>query len=324
MRRTARDGHTGRVASADVSVETGLGDTVPDTSPISARSDARRDTRREGCEEPGSGSCPGEALVPSPADRAATVPDRDTTNGKRGETAVVGPPPDPEGEGGHTGPDPPLRTLRGEFTLTHADIALTQATAAVPGVTVRPEQVVADGAETVLVFTVQGDELDTFEQALESSERVLELLLLSDDADGRCYRATLGGEVLAVSTILTRIGVRLLDVVGSEGEWNVRAQFRSRELFLQLRDYCGAHDIAFRLRRLSRDDGEADWRLSGLTPEQWDTLRQAHEAGYFNVPREITQSELADRLGVSPSAVSQRLRRAMSQLIDAQLPTDDS
>jgi len=191
-------------------------------------------------------------------------------------------------------------------------------------VTVRPEQAVADGSETVLIFTVRGDELDTFERTLESSEAVSELLLLSNDADGRCYRVTLGGEVLTISTMLTRIGVRVIDVAGSEGEWNVRAQFRSRELFLELRNYCSAHDISFRLHRLSWDDGGADWRLSGLTPEQWDALRQAYEAGYFDVPRAITQSELADRLGISPSAVSQRLRRAMSQLIEAQLPTDDS
>ena len=234
----------------------------------------------------------------------------------------MGPSPDPERKGERTDSDPPLRTIRGDFTLAHDDIALTPATAEVPGVTVRPEQVAADGSEIVLVFTVHGDELDTFERTLESPAAVSELLLLSNDADGRCYQATLGGEVLTISTMLTRIGVRVLDVVGSEGDWDVRAQFRSRETFLKFRNYCSAHDISFRLHRLSWDDGGSDWRLSGLTPEQWDALRQAHEAGYFNVPREITQSELADRLGISPSAVSQRLRRATSQLIEAQLDTE--
>ena len=257
-------------------------------------------------------------------DRTATVPTDGTTSGKLGEKAVVGPPPDPGREWGRTDPDSPLRTICGDFTLTHADIALTQATADVPGVTVRPEQGVADGSETLLVFTVHGDELDAFEQTLESSAAVSDLIHLSNNSDGRCYRATLGGEVLTISTMLTRIGVRVLDVVGSEGDWDVRAQFRSRETFLQFRNYCSAHDISFRLHRLSWDDGGSDWRLSGLTPEQWDALRQAHEAGYFNVPREITQSELADRLGISPSAVSQRLRRATSQLIEAQLDTDNS
>ena len=236
----------------------------------------------------------------------------------------MGPAPDPGREEERPGRDDPLRTILGDFSLTHPDIALTGATADVPGVTVRPEHVAADGGETMLVFTVRGDDLDRFERTLESSAAVADPLLLSDDADGRCYRVTLGGEVRTVSTMLTRIGVRTLDVVGSEGAWSVRAQFRSRELFLALRNYCGAHDISFRLHRLSLEDGGDDWRLRGLTPEQWDALRQAHEAGYFKVPREITQSELADRLGISPSAVSQRLRRAMSQLIEAQLPTGES
>lgn len=258
------------------------------------------------------------------ANRTANVHTTGTTSGKLGEKAVVGPPPNPIREWERTDPSSSLRAIRGDLTLTHADIALTRATVEVPGVTVRPEQVVADGSETLLVFTVHGDELDTFEQTLESSEAVSDLIRLSDNSDSRCYRATLGGEVLTISTILTRIGVRVVDVVGSEGEWDVRAQFRSRETLLKFRNYCSDHDISFRLRRLSWDDGESDWRLSGLTPEQWDALRQAHEAGYFNVPRKTTQLELADRLGISPSAVSERLRRATSQLIEAQLDSDDS
>ncbi|QIO24595.1 helix-turn-helix domain-containing protein [Haloarcula sp. JP-L23] len=260
-------------------------------------------------------------------DRAANFPENGTTRGKLGEMAAVGPssnPRQPRGRNDADDHDAPLQTICGDFTLSHPDIALTDVTAEASGVTVRPERVVADGSDTLFVFSVHGDEFDTFEQTLATAASVSDFVLLSSDRDGRCYRVTLTEETLTIASTLTRLGARAIDVVGSVGEWDVRAQFRSRETFLQFRSYCADHDITFRLHRLCWDDGGSDWRLNGLTPEQWDALCRAQEAGYFDVPRGISQSELADRLGISPSAVSQRLRRATSQLIEAQLETDDS
>lgn len=40
----------------------------------------------------------------------------------------------------------------------------------------------------------------------------------------------------------------------------------------------------------------------------------ALERGYFSVPRDAQIGDLADELGVSTNAVSQRLRRAMENL----------
>lgn len=51
-----------------------------------------------------------------------------------------------------------------------------------------------------------------------------------------------------------------------------------------------------------------------LTNRQWTTLRLAFAGGYFNRPREITQTELANELGISQETVSQHLRAAQQQL----------
>ncbi|MBX0324324.1 helix-turn-helix domain-containing protein [Halomicroarcula sp. F13] len=261
-------------------------------------------------------------------DRAANFPENGTASGELGETAVVGPSSDPRRSGERADvdadSDAPSRTICGDFTLTHSDIALTDVTAEVPDVTVRPERVVPDGSDTMFLFAVHADEFDRFEQTLGMSSAVSDYMLISNGRDGRCYRATLGEGTMTISPMLTRLGARTIDVVGSAGKWDVRAQFRSRETFLQFRSHCADNDISFRLHRLCWDDGGSDWRLNGLSPEQWDALCQAYEAGYFDVPRDISQLELAERLGVSPSAVSQRLRRATSQLIEAQLETDDA
>jgi hypothetical protein len=53
----------------------------------------------------------------------------------------------------------------------------------------------------------------------------------------------------------------------------------------------------------------------GLTAAQREAIRAAADRGYFKVPREVSLKELAEQLGVSEQAVSQRLRRGLGNLV---------
>lgn len=57
----------------------------------------------------------------------------------------------------------------------------------------------------------------------------------------------------------------------------------------------------------------------GLTNKQRTALATALREGYFRVPREVTQEELATELGVQSSAVSETLRRATAELVGTTL-----
>jgi predicted DNA binding protein len=52
-----------------------------------------------------------------------------------------------------------------------------------------------------------------------------------------------------------------------------------------------------------------------LTTAQEEALRVALDAGYFEIPREATASEVASRIGISKSAFLERLRRGQSSLV---------
>ncbi len=52
-----------------------------------------------------------------------------------------------------------------------------------------------------------------------------------------------------------------------------------------------------------------------LTPRQNDVYRQAREAGYYDTPRRITLSELADQLKISKSTLSTMLQRVHKKLL---------
>lgn len=55
--------------------------------------------------------------------------------------------------------------------------------------------------------------------------------------------------------------------------------------------------------------------LSKLTDKQRRTVEIALQTGYYKQPRDADLSDLADQIGVSKSAVSQRLRTAEAKLV---------
>lgn len=75
----------------------------------------------------------------------------------------------------------------------------------------------------------------------------------------------------------------------------------------------------FDLKRLSTPGDESQSTVevdaAEITEKQREALELAVDRGYYERPREATLQDLADRLGVSPSAVSQRLNAAESTLV---------
>lgn len=57
--------------------------------------------------------------------------------------------------------------------------------------------------------------------------------------------------------------------------------------------------------------------LGEMTQTQWETLELAFSKGYYHHPRETSLEELSCELGISKSAVSQRLNGAERKLIQS-------
>lgn len=77
------------------------------------------------------------------------------------------------------------------------------------------------------------------------------------------------------------------------------------------------------VRRLKRVDSQSEGQrqkfvaldLYELTQKQRQAVTAAVAAGYYETPREVSLGELADRLDISKSALSQRLKAAESKLV---------
>lgn len=200
-----------------------------------------------------------------------------------------------------------------EFEVEHDDVVLSGAIRATPSVTVEPNYRTTGDRSPVLVFTVGGWPLDEFDAALERDDTVRDPLLLAVTDDGRAYRVRYAPDVLRLSPVLADLGAVLLDVQSRGRSWWFHARFPSRTAFASFREYCLTNGATVELRKLY--GAESAGSALGLSPHQWKTLATAHEMGYFEVPRGTTQEQLARRLDVSSSAVSQRIRRATNQLL---------
>lgn len=63
-------------------------------------------------------------------------------------------------------------------------------------------------------------------------------------------------------------------------------------------------------------EGHVSIDLGELTAKQKQALELAVESGYYKRPRDVDLGELGAQLGISKSAVSQRLRSAERKLIE--------
>ena len=94
-----------------------------------------------------------------------------------------------------------------------------------------------------------------------------------------------------------------------------------RERLTALIDALDEATAGVKLRRLTRIDDEGTNRsnkvvleLYDLTDKQREAATKAVAAGYYESPRESTVGELADEIGITKSAMSQRLASVESRL----------
>ncbi|WP_210424081.1 helix-turn-helix domain-containing protein [Halorussus ruber] len=168
------------------------------------------------------------------------------------------------------------------------------------------------------VFWASGDDFDAFEAALDEEPTAADYNLLVNLCDRRLYRVTLSPAAPERTTHETaaRYDITFLDVTADATESQIRARVPDREALLAYRDAFRENNLPFRLIGIYDRAGEnADADQFGITAPQREALVRALEAGYFDVPRRITLAKLAADLGISDQALSARLRRGQTNLV---------
>lgn len=179
------------------------------------------------------------------------------------------------------------------------------------------------------VLTVKATDVDPdFESILEESDAVGSYSLI-DQQDGlRRYHVTppsghwkkfkeeLGGNIGFEPLSESSSIVESIRVTATG--WTQRRRFSDRAEFA---DYCEFWRDAggtVSVRRITDTEVIEDPKKA-LTDPQRKSLRKAYNMGYFEVPRRVSLSEVADELGVSKTSASELLRRGQERLIESSL-----
>lgn len=87
-----------------------------------------------------------------------------------------------------------------------------------------------------------------------------------------------------------------------------------RELIADLQEVASSVSVE-RLIMGREDNPTVELRIDELTPKQREAVETALDAGYYERPRETDLEDLASKLGISRSAVSQRLNTVEGKLV---------
>lgn len=204
-----------------------------------------------------------------------------------------------------------------EFTVRADQFALSETLSKVPDMIVEIERVVAHGPEQIMPYfwTTEGD-YDQFETAAAEDPSIEHLEKIDEVENAALYRANWVQNAELVIYAYTEINARLLEATGQNDQWTLQLRFDDQEGVDQFRDYIKQNEFNIDLHRIYAPTHPASEAHQGLTKTQRETLIEGLRSGYYEIPREMTPKELAEKFGISQQALSMRFRRGHRALVE--------
>jgi len=207
-------------------------------------------------------------------------------------------------------------TIIAELDVTSPRVVLGPTLASDLDVTVYAERLpVSHEGSTWFQVTVLTPDFDAFEDTLATDPTVADSEVFAAYGDRRTYRLTIAPDVPVMTEHVASFGDELLDLRSTADGWRVRIRTTDRGSIRAFLAFCAEEDIDCRLARVFEASDPVGEMALPVERDAFDLLATAFEAGYFEVPRETSLAELAERFDVSESTMSVRLRRALGHVV---------
>ena len=214
-------------------------------------------------------------------------------------------------------------TTIAEFQIPAEGFALYETLERLPDLEVEVDRVVAHGTTHVMPFVwVSGDGFEEATSVFEADPSVEDVELLTELDEERFYRMSWTDRTQIVGHMLVERDATVQRAIASEGRWRLRVLFPDRDDLSATNDYAKENEFTLDLTRVYDVDAIRRVRYD-LTDAQHEALIAAFEHGYFEIPRQMDQTELAEELDISHQALSERLRRGNHDLIKNALLVDE-
>jgi len=212
----------------------------------------------------------------------------------------------------------------GEFTVPSEEFLLAETLVEVPEMVVELQRVVAHSEEKLVpFFWVHHGDREAFDSAIQNDSTVEDVVLLDEFDRGTSYRASWKKYARAVAYAYIEAGGTIFEATGQYDTWTLRMRFDDERVMSEFHEYCRREGIPFELDRLYRPSEPMAGGQYGLKPSQRELLVDAYQDGYYDVPRDVSMTQLADEVGTTQQNLSKRFRRAYATLIENTLVVSD-
>ncbi|RKD89152.1 helix-turn-helix domain-containing protein [Halopiger aswanensis] len=208
-----------------------------------------------------------------------------------------------------------------EVRLVHDELPLVPTIQNHPDASLRHEYEAAGDGRRIQFVSAFGDAGARLVEAMRDDPTVSNPTRIAAFGQRTIYRLTVETDLEIIPYRCAEDDLFIFAVTSDGRGWTARIHLPDRDALAAIRRWYRDRGVSFRVTQLY-DSAVSDDGTYFLTEEQREILLLAYESGYFDVPRGITQDDLAEQLDVTDSAVSQKLRRAIATLIAATVETD--
>lgn len=176
------------------------------------------------------------------------------------------------------------------------------------------ETMVPLGERTVPFFRVHG-EAHEFEDSVGSHAAVNDVTAISTHNGDVLYALDWDISDDSFFEGLIEANANLLEARGGAETWAFELRFPSHDTLSTFQTHCDEHSIPIDVKRLYNPTKPGSGPWYGLSSPQRMTIVRAVESGYYSIPRKTSTKELATEFGITDQAVTERLRRAIRNLV---------
>ena len=202
-----------------------------------------------------------------------------------------------------------------EFRVPSADFELGRILSVDGMSSIELESLVPIDEASVPLFWVYNATRDSFVETVQRHPSVNDATEVDVFEDRTLFTLDWDANQDHVFRGISENGGQLLSAVGTPEAWDFELRFPSHDALSEFTTHCEDAQVSLEVTRVYNPTKPDAGPWYGLTEPQREALRLAVQRGYYDIPRDCTTKDIADELGISDQAVTERLRRAIVALV---------
>ncbi|MFB6189904.1 MAG: helix-turn-helix domain-containing protein [Halapricum sp.] len=202
-----------------------------------------------------------------------------------------------------------------EFTLPVESFPLGTALRTSEELEIELERIVPVSGHHIPYIWVRNGDFERFESEVCRDENVADIVRVDQVDDRALYRIEWAETDSGLVNGIQQADAAIMDASAGSA-WHFQLHFLDHDRLGRFYNHCTEHGIPIHLERVyTLAEASGEGRAFDLTPDQREALVLALRRGYFSSPREISLADLAEEVGISKQALSQRIRKANEQVL---------